>query len=199
VFKKISPFLGFIPNAGPFIQTGIDQVSGCIGDIDHELIRNKLKIISKCGDVNEQNDIARRVARRLADRYEEQLKRLDNNNKEMKTSCYAGCKSKLLCIEPIDDDEPTERVATFAVDYIISAIADQNIKTLKLKKADNKNVLVEMLVELVCRARGSSCSIPKRFHDDPNQYLPLKPVLNNASTGQQQSISQEQVRYVFQN
>jgi hypothetical protein len=158
-----------------------------------------LKIISKCGDVNEQADIARRVARRLADRYEEQLKRLDNNNKEMKTSCYAGCKSKLLCIEPIDDDEPTERVATFAVDYIISAIADQNIKTLKLKKADNKDVLVEMLVELVCRARGSSCSIPKCFHDDPNQYVPLKPVLNNASTGQQQSISEEQVRYVFQN
>ncbi|CAF0712112.1 unnamed protein product [Adineta steineri] len=193
VVKNISPFLGAIPVAGSAIQQGSDMAATYLEDKDYELIRDKLKIISSCGDVTEQSNIARRVARRLADRYHEQLKRLHSKNKEINESCYIQCISKLPCIESPDADEPAKRVATFAVDYIVSAIANQSIKTLKLKTVkDNKDVLVEILIELVCRAHGSCCSIPKWFYDDPNQYLLLKPILNNTLADQQQPISEEQ-------
>ncbi|CAF0715323.1 unnamed protein product [Adineta steineri] len=191
--KKISPLLGAIPHAGSIIQKGNEHLATYLEDKDHELIRNKLEIISDCGDVIEQSNIARRVARRVADRYHEQLKRLHSKNKEINESCYAWCIRKLPKIDSLDKNEPAKRVATFAVNYIISAVTNQTIKILKLKTVkDNKDVLVEMLVQLACGSHGSCCSIPKWFYDDPNQYLPLKPILNNTSPDQQQSISEEQ-------
>ncbi|CAF0737319.1 unnamed protein product [Adineta steineri] len=193
VIKQISPHLAAIPHAGSTIQKGNEYLATYLEDKDHELIRNKLEIISDCGDVIEQSDIARRVARRLADRYQEQLKRLHRRNKKINRSCYVWCISKLPKIESLDENAPAKRVATFAVNYIISAVTNQTIKILKLKTVkDNKDVLVEMLVQLACGAHGSCCSIPKWFYDDPNQYLPLKPILNNTSPDQQQSISEEQ-------
>ncbi|CAF0729670.1 unnamed protein product [Adineta steineri] len=193
VVKTISPLLGAIPVAGSAIQTGSDMAATYLEDKDYELIRDKLEIISRCGDIIEQSNIGRRVARRLTDRYHEQLKRLHSKNKEINESYYTWCIRKLPCIESPDTDEPAKRVATFAVNYIISAITNQSIKTLKLKTVkDNKDVLVEILVELACRAHGSCCSIPKWFYDDSNQYLPLKPILNNTLVDQQQPISEEQ-------
>jgi hypothetical protein len=138
----------------------------------------------------------------LADRYNVQLRRLHHKNEEINTGCCCSCwKSILPFIEPFDDRAPAKRVATFAVNYIISTLVDESIKTSRFEKAnDNKDLLVEMLVELACRARGPKITVPKCYHDDPNQYLPsLASNSNNGLLSQQEQMPPigNQVRHSF--
>jgi hypothetical protein len=188
VLSIISKGVNYVPNIGSALGTGADITAQVVGYIDHEVIKSKLEMISNCGDIIEQHEVARRVARRLVDRYKEQLLCLSHENKTFNQSCCSSCKSKLPFIKRYDGREPAKRVAAFAVNYIVSAVADQSIKNLRLKKANDADSLVEMLVELACRARGPGISIPTCFYDDPNQYLPRTPKMKTDSSTQQQAI-----------
>ncbi|CAF3658848.1 unnamed protein product [Rotaria sp. Silwood1] len=157
-------------------------------------------MISDCGDVVEQCEIARKVARKLANRYREQLVRLHGENEKIDGGC-CSCLKLLPFIDSDDDDPPAARVATFAINYIISAIPDQSITKLKFKHGNKQDSLVQLLVELACSARGPSITLPKCIHDDPNQRLPLAPKLKPVLQHQQQLISssRNQVRHSQEN
>lgn len=197
-----SKVLNYVPHIGSTIQATGGQVAKFLEDKDHELIRNKLKMISRCGDITEQIEVARQVARRLTDRYKDQLSRLDIKFEEVNGGCCSCYKSIISFIRSSDAKQieiPAERVATFAVNYIVSAVADENIKLLKLRKANDKDALVQMLLELACRAPGPKSCLPKCCHNNPNLYLPLAQKFNtNLSTEKQQlSHNENQVRHII--
>lgn len=188
-----------VPHIGSVLELASNQIVKYLEDKDHAMIQDKLKMVSNCGDIIEQCEIARRVARRLADRYKEQLIRLHNKNEEINPGFGSCCKRILPYIEPFDEREPAERVASFAVNYIISAVADQSIKSSKSPEASRKDSLVEMLVELACRARGPKLDVPKCYHNNPNHYLPLAPKSSTTPSTIQQLVLmvENQVRHLL--
>jgi hypothetical protein len=195
----VSKIIGYVPVIGSVTGDAIESGADFLQHIDHELIRNKLKMISKCGDIIDQCEVARKVARQLTNRYKEQLTRLQDDTTEIDNDCCSRCKRILPRGEPLDESEPAERVALFAVNYIVSAVADQDIKMFKFRKANDKDSLVQMLVELACRAHEfTSCSL-KRCCDNPNQYLLFGPKSNTNSQIQPQQvpITENQVRNLF--
>ena len=184
-----------IPEIGSALSFPVSQTAKFIGDNDYNCIKSKLKMVSDCGDIYQQNEVARRVALRLTNRYKDQLIRLHNQSEDSSNGWCSCCKKIIPFVKKFDDREPAKRVATFAVSYIISAIADQSITKLGLTKATDEASLEEMLVELCCLAKGSTISIPKCIYDDPNQYLP--PAIPDRLNQQQPASStDDQVRYL---
>jgi hypothetical protein len=195
----VSRGVSYIPHIGSILEAAGNQTSQILEYLDHEHIRNKLKIISECGDLNDQCEVARRVARRLANRYKEQLMRLSDENEKIDACCCSCCAGILPWMKKLDTKEPAKRVAFFAVSYIISAVADESVKTFRLKQATTKDSLVEMLVHLACRARGPKITVPKCLHDNPNLYLPLisKPKTDSLVQQQQVPLIENQVRHLL--
>lgn len=162
-----------MPVAGAALEQVLGKTGEILQDKDYELIQDKLKMISNCGDVVEQIEIGCKVAWKLAKRYKEQLLRLQENNNDVQGGCCSFCKCLRRCIDSGDNDSPSERVASFAVHYIVSAVADQSIKALGLKNANDQKSLVYMLVDLVSRARGPKMRMPECIYKNPNLILPL--------------------------
>ena len=119
----MSSFTGLIPFFGQSGPVVAGYMANLMEERDFELINDKLKLISKCGDVVELRAVAYRVAKRLTNRYKEQLSR--------------------LCSK-----DSAEKLAEFVNQYIVSAVVNQNIATFRFQKANDQDSLVEMLLTL---------------------------------------------------
>ncbi|CAF3802331.1 unnamed protein product [Rotaria magnacalcarata] len=187
VISMISKGMSSIPKIGFILELPTGKVAEKLDEIDYNLIKNKLEVISSCGDVIDQCNVARRVARQLADRYKEQLLMLHNPNDNIHEDCCSCCKSIMRsCAKPINHSRPAERVATFAVSYIVSVVADDSIKV--FEKVSGTDSLAHMLVSLVSDAHGSKTYIPKCIATDLDLLLPLipKPNVEQQSSQEQQ-------------
>ena len=84
---------GFLP-AGASVATKIASFVGKeIQENEHIKFQERMSVIAEFGSTEELSDVAREIARTLADRYKEQILRLVHPQ-PVKTDCCSGCPSR---------------------------------------------------------------------------------------------------------
>jgi hypothetical protein len=147
------------------------------------------------------NDLARQVARELADRYEEQLLKLNPSFNEVPEVCCLCCLRCLrrLCpcckdkdksseeMKPLQEKPPVQIVAEFGIAFAIQSIVEEKSEDMKISNGMKTIDLVKSIAEVICRAKPTrTARVLQRMHLDKNTVLPLTP-LQNAKEGEKSS------------
>lgn len=172
----------------------ISTIAGFAGDKikeqEHQEFQERMSIIANVGNMEELNEVARRIARRLADNYKEQLMRLHERPEPSSTCCcdFLPCCSKRTVTvtatvptpTPKDNNQGTKtswEVAQFGVNFMRQAILEEKLNDLKLKDGMTADELVESLVQLISRATPKLAAKARRkFKLDKNAILPHGPL-----------------------
>ena len=168
----------------------ISAIAGFAGDKikekEHQDFQERMSFIANVGNIEELNEIARRIARRLTDNYNEQLVSL-NERPEPSSTCSCDrlpCFSKqtVTVTEPAPKDnnqgtKTAKEVAQFGINFMRQAILVENLNDLKLKDGMTGDELVESLVQLISRATPNLAAKARRkLKLDKNAVLPHDPL-----------------------
>ena len=170
----------------------ISTIAGFAGDKikeqEHQEFQERMSIIANVGNMEELNEVARRIARRLTDNYKEQLIRLHERPEPSSTCCcdYLPCCSKrtvtvtVTTPTPKDNNQGTKtsrEVAQLGVNFMRQAILVEKLNDLKLKDGMTADELVESLVQLISRATPNLAAKARRkLKLDKNALLPHDPL-----------------------
>ena len=170
----------------------ISAIAGFAGDKikekEHQDFQERMSFIANVGNMEELNEVARRIARRLTDNYQEQLVSL-NERPEPSSICCCDCLpgfSKqtvtVTVTEPVlknsnQGTKTSREVAQFGVNFMRQAILEENLDDLKLKDGMAADGLVESLVQLISRATPNLAAKARRkLKLDKNAILPHDPL-----------------------
>lgn len=173
-----------IPQIGGLLESATEKIAKQVEKIDYKRIQSQLEVLSNCGDPMEQCDIARRVARQVTDRYKDQLIRIDNSNATISTGCSSCCKKT-------NNRTPLDELVLFAVSYIVSTVVKKEMP--EKNGNNNKDWLVDALVDLVSNASEPETCMPKCCSAGKNIILPLssKPNVKQPSAEGQEHLLQQ--------
>jgi hypothetical protein len=184
----LSGGLSFVPEIGS-ILTGATQVSANIlQKADYDLIKRQLKAIGRLGDMTEQIEVAQLVARHLCTRYRSQLLCLKPNaqgkidtedlpEESLSSPWWWCCCCEWLCSKQAttsNQNETAEKIATFALAFIIQTIKSEPIKIPSSK--DKKQALAMTLIFIVNRAqRGKTSNFFRALFSNKEDKLLIEP------------------------
>ena len=153
---------------------------------EYNRYQNRMSLITSVGTIQELTDVARQVARKLADRYERQLLCLEPPPDQVSEVCCCNwclCKKKKdspCCkkSQNTQDDFP-KKIASFGVAFVVETIIKEDIKKLKHANQEGLEYLADTLVEIICSAQPTiSERALKKMNLQKSTILPHRPIGN---------------------
>jgi hypothetical protein len=169
-----------MPNGGGVLSA----VTGLIGDQlqQHEYNRfqDRMALVTDVGTVEELADIARQVARQLADRYEEQLLCLKERQVPVVCCscciCCKCCKKDDSSAKPRKSIHPAEKIAQFGVVCAVQGILDEELEQLEFNDDTKCEDLAKAIANLICRAKPNfKAKVLRQMNLDKDLILPHTP------------------------
>jgi hypothetical protein len=176
----------FVPTFGSVLRPILENGSDFLFSKDYTLIQEKLSLISGMGNHAEFLSVARQVAREITDRYKDQLLLLAPDHIELSRAPTAVTIARESMLDRKDTNMPAERVANFAIKYVIETIRDQDLLELGFssKPKTTMNDLANILIRIISSAKPN---LPRRFFKctkvDVNRRLAIQ---QQASAGETQ-------------
>jgi hypothetical protein len=182
-----------MPTGGNVVSTVASAVSSFLKQHEYTRYEKRMSWIIEDRDTVELNDLARQVARELADRYEEQLLTLNPGFNEVPQVGCLWCLRCLHCLCPCCKDKdkssekmkprrekpPVKLVAQFGIAFAIQSIVKEESEDTKIYNGIETIDLVKSIVELICRAKPTiTARVLRRMHLDKNTILPHTPLPN---------------------
>ena len=96
-----------MPTGGGVVSTAASLASTLLKNHEYEKFQDRMALITESRDILELNELARQIARELADRYEEQLLQLDPEVKEVPCVDCSCCRKLFCCKKDQTTTEPT--------------------------------------------------------------------------------------------
>ncbi|CAF1174970.1 unnamed protein product [Adineta ricciae] len=181
---------GVIPVGNTVVSTAAKGISSLLKKHEYDKYQTRISSLIEDRDIFELTDLARRIARELADRYEEQLLRLKSKFDEPPTFCRY-CLRICRCFRrknKVDDssetkqlsiESPSRYVAQFGVAFVVQTILDKNSEDIKIFSGIETNDLAKNLVELICCAKPNLTSkVLRRMNLHEYKNLPYTPLSN---------------------
>lgn len=169
-----------IPTGGEVLSIAVSQLTTLLKDHEYERYQDRMALITENRDILELHELARQIARKLVDRYEEQLLRLDPNAKEVPCVDCSCCRKLKCCKKDETPGKPTgkhpaKKVANYALAFAVQSILEKKNEDIKIYP-DMKTVdLGNSLVQLICSAKPNvKEKLFRRLNLDKNAILPLK-------------------------
>ncbi|CAF2859883.1 unnamed protein product [Rotaria sp. Silwood2] len=152
---------------------------------EYNQFQNRMSWITNVGTIEELTDVARQVARKLADRYEDQLLSLRPRSDEVSQVCLCCCAPSAPSTKddssakktPTKAMGPAEQVASFGVAAALQIIVDGTCTKLELAKYKEPEYLADTLTEMsntdqerntqrARRSRAQSANLNEHFQYD---------------------------------
>lgn len=179
----LGDLIGAAMPTGGGVVSGAAKVLGlALKKHEYNKFQTRMSLIIEGRDTVELTDLARQVARELADRYEEQLLQLNEDFNEVPKvccDCCAGlrCKNKDASSNETKPrrPKPAKIVAQFGVTFVINTILNEESEDIKISDDMTTIELAKSLVELICRAKPNiTARARQRMHLGKKLILPLK-------------------------
>ena len=177
-----------MPNGGGIVSAVSSIVGSQLQQDEYDRYKNRMALVTDVGSVEELTDVARQVARQLADRYKEQLLRLQPRPKEVPVVCCSCCVSCGCCKKDASSDKPrstksihpAEQVAQFGVVFVVHSIIHGELDSIEFSDDTKCEDLAKVLTKLICSAKPTNIKskILRRMNLDKNTNLPYTPFEN---------------------
>ncbi|CAF3758944.1 unnamed protein product [Rotaria sp. Silwood1] len=182
----------YVPIAGTILTTVLEISSDFVYEKYYGTTQNKLSIFNTMGDHMKFSSAAREVDCEITNRYKKQLARSAKEPTDSPNGSKIIHSIREQLIEEQDSNLPAERVANFAVKYVIETIRDMdlkklgfNVKPTKIDDPDKSGVTImpktrindlpDILINIICSAKSN---LPRRFFKfaklDVNYRLPIQ-------------------------
>ncbi|UJR08372.1 hypothetical protein I4U23_012643 [Adineta vaga] len=167
-----------VPVGGELITFAAGQISNKLKDHEYGKYQTRMSHIIEDRDILELNDLARRVARELTDRYKNQLLNIASNFDSVvptRSCCHSifPCKNKVKPTDTATELNLIKRVTEFGIAFAIQSILNGNFSI----RTTPDDLYID-LVELICRAEPTlSKKIRQRLRLKKNEiisYIPSK-------------------------
>ncbi len=184
-----------MPTGGNVVSTAASAVSYFLKQHEYTKFEKRMSLIIEDRDTVELTDLARQVARELADRYKEQLLKLNPSFNEVPQVCCRCCacprrKDKVKSsnqMKPLREKPPVKIVAEFGIAFAIQSIVEEKSEDIKISDDMETIDLAKSIVEVICRAKPTiKARVLRRMHLDKNKILPHTP-LENTTEGEKSS------------
>lgn len=170
----------------------ISAVSGIIGSQiekhEYNKFQNRMVQVTDVGTVEELTDVARQVARKLADCYRDQLLSLQHKLEDV-LQVYCSCcpcfprssKDKSTAEEqPVKVVQSTQQIALVGVAFAVQGILDGKIENIQFSDDTKCEDLAKAITELICSAKPSiKAKVLRRLNIDKNKILTHAPLENS--------------------
>ncbi|CAF2848655.1 unnamed protein product [Rotaria sp. Silwood2] len=152
---------------------------------EYNQFQNRMSWITNVGTIEELTDVARQVARKLADRYEDQLLSLRPRSDEVSQVCLCCCAPSAPSTKddssakktPTKAMGPAEQVASFGVAAALQIIVDGTCTKLELAKYKEPEYLADTLTEVICSVRPNfKTKVLQHLKLDKSAILPYTPI-----------------------
>ena len=173
-----------VPSGGQVVSSAAKGVSGLLKMHEYDRYQSRMSLIIEDRDILQLNDLARQVARELADRYEEQLLKLKTTFDEELTLCN-WCRRLCRCFrrenrvdsagttKSPSDESPVKHVVQFGVAFAIQSILDERSEDIGIRADMETHELAQRLVELICRAKANlTAKVLRRMNLNQRAILP---------------------------
>ncbi|CAF4152580.1 unnamed protein product [Rotaria sp. Silwood2] len=154
---------------------------------EYNRFQNRMSWITKVGTTEELTDVARQVARKLADYYKDQLLSLQPQSDRVSQVSLCCCTPS----RPNSKDDssvkensretinPAEQVASFGVAVAVQMIVDGACEKLRLAKYKEPKYLADVITEMICSARPNfKAKVLRQLNLEKSAILPYTPLQN---------------------
>jgi hypothetical protein len=188
-----------MPNGGGIVSTLSSVIGSQLQQHEYERYQDRMALVTDVGAVEELTDVARQVARQLADRYKEQLLRLQPRPEVPVvccSCCYSCCVSCGCCkkddssVKPKSTKSihPAEQVAQFGVVFAVRGIIHGELDNIEFSDDTKCEDLAKVLTKLICSAKPTNIKskVLRLMNLDKNANLPYTP-FENTKEGEKSS------------
>jgi hypothetical protein len=174
-----------MPTGGGLVGGAASLFSSQLQEYEYNEFQSRLSSIAAVGTTEELTDVARQVARELAERYEDQLLRLNARSDEVSLICRWCCS----CFRRSNKDpstaekestlknHPTGQIAQFGIALVVQAIFDGDMDEQAYSARIKPSDLVKNIVEIICRAKPTiTKKLLRKMNLDKDAILPYMPL-----------------------
>jgi hypothetical protein len=169
-----------MPTGGGVISTLSGLLGSQLQKHEYNRYQNRMAVVTDVGTIEELTDVARRIARQLADRYQNQLLSLILRPDEVPQACLSSCP----CFSRKNNAnsstvQPWNQIAQFGVAFTVQGILDGKIDNEQFSDDTKCEDLAKVITQLICSAKPTmKAKVRRRLNLIENAILPYTPFDN---------------------